>query len=105
MTAGAAGGPALTLYGRAWCHLCDEMRDAVAPLVAEYCAVLTEIDVDGDPALDARFGERVPVLLLGDAELCHYRCDEARVRAALAAWEWPVSKGVRLKARGGKGVA
>jgi len=33
-----------------------------------------EIDVDADPALEARFGERVPVLTdLGGNELCHYR--------------------------------
>jgi len=38
--------------------------------------VFEEIDVDSDPALEARFGERVPVLT--DArgnELCHYRLD------------------------------
>jgi thioredoxin reductase (NADPH) len=41
-----------------------------------------EIDVDTDPALEARWGERVPVLLGGARELCHYRVD----RAALSAW-------------------
>ena len=35
-----------------------------------------EIDVDADPALEARFGERVPVLTDADGnELCHYRLD------------------------------
>ena len=33
-----------------------------------------EIDVDSDPALEARFGERVPVLTDAQGnELCHYR--------------------------------
>ena len=33
-----------------------------------------EIDVDADPALEARFGERVPVLTdAAGRELCHYR--------------------------------
>jgi hypothetical protein len=33
-----------------------------------------EIDVDADPALEARFGERVPVLTDREGnELCHYR--------------------------------
>ncbi len=33
-----------------------------------------QIDVDADPALEERFGERVPVLTdAGGRELCHYR--------------------------------
>jgi hypothetical protein len=35
-----------------------------------------EIDVDADPALEQRFGERVPVLTDAQGnELCHYRLD------------------------------
>ena len=30
------------------------------------------IDVDADAALEARWGDKVPVLLDGDDELCHY---------------------------------
>jgi len=41
------------------------------------------IDVDADPALEARFNELVPVLYgeLDQPELCHYFLDEAAVRA------------------------
>jgi Glutaredoxin-like domain (DUF836) len=76
----AARPPSLTLLVRAYCHLCDEMRDAVRPLVAKAGLALDEIDVDTDPALEALWGDRVPVLLDGERELCHYRLD----RAALA---------------------
>ena len=72
----------LTLLVRAYCHLCDEMRAAVTPLAAAAGVTLDEIDVDRDPALDARWGTSVPVLLAGERELCHYRLD----RAALAAY-------------------
>lgn len=35
-----------------------------------------EIDVDAEPGLEARFGERVPVLTDRDGnELCHYRLE------------------------------
>ena len=48
---------------------------------------VVELDVDADAELEARYGERVPVLLLGalpDAvELCHFRFDRARVERAL----------------------
>lgn len=44
-----------------------------------------EIDVDADPALESRYGDRVPVLTdVTDAEICHYHLDEAALRARLA---------------------
>lgn len=75
----------LTLYGRAWCHLCDDMLAALEPLLAEFGAQVEVIDIDADPALEARFNEWVPVLVCDGVELCHYRLDEARVRATLVA--------------------
>lgn len=44
-----------------------------------------EFDVDADEALEARYGERVPVLTdAAGAEICHYRLDEAALQARLA---------------------
>jgi hypothetical protein len=78
----------LTLLSRAYCHLCDEMRDAVASIAIRHRVAVVEVDVDGEPALDATFGERVPVLLLGapmdGIELCHFHLDADAVEAALA---------------------
>jgi thioredoxin reductase (NADPH) len=78
----------LTLLSRAYCHLCDEMLDAVSPLAALRGAVVVVVDVDADPALEREFGDRVPILFAGDpaggAELCHFRLDLTRVEAALA---------------------
>ncbi len=80
--------PVLTILSRAYCHLCDEMRDALLPLAHRHGATVAEIDVDAHPALEEQFGERVPVLLLGSpadgVELCHYRLDADAVVAALA---------------------
>jgi thiol-disulfide isomerase/thioredoxin len=77
----------LTLLSRAYCHLCDDMAAALAPLAASLGVPVTVVDVDADPALEARFGERVPVLILGVAddgvELCHYRLDAEAVRRAV----------------------
>jgi thiol-disulfide isomerase/thioredoxin len=77
---------ALTLYGRAWCHLCDDMCASLEPLAAEFGMAVVAVDIDSDPLLASRYDELVPVLVLGDTELCHYRLDAARVRAALAEW-------------------
>jgi thioredoxin reductase (NADPH) len=77
----------LTFLTRAYCHLCDTMRDALMPLAAAHGAKVRELDVDADPALEAAYGELVPVVLLGDVDdgqvLCHYHLDRARVVAAL----------------------
>jgi thiol-disulfide isomerase/thioredoxin len=79
--------PTLTLLTRAYCHLCDEMREALAPLAAAHGATVVERDVDADPALEARYGDLVPVLLLGapgdGREVCHYRLDRDATEAAL----------------------
>lgn len=74
----------LTLVSRSWCHLCHDMEVALAPLAAECGAVVSVLDVDADPALEARYDELVPVLLHGETELCHYFLDEAKVREYLA---------------------
>ena len=78
----------LTFLTRAYCHLCDTMRDALLPLALAHGAKVLELDVDADPALEAAYGERVPVLLHGDVDdgvvLCHYHLDRARVIAALS---------------------
>ena len=63
------------------------MRAALAPLAAQARATVVEIDIDSDPSLETKFGERVPVLLQGGIdgrELCHYVLDANSVRAALA---------------------
>jgi len=81
------------MLARAWCHLCDEMLEALAPLAARHDVTVTVIDVD-DPvhaALDTNWGDKVPVLFAGEPylgnELCHYRLDVARVTAALESAE------------------
>ena len=42
------------------------------------------LDADADPRLEALYGERVPVLLHGETELCHYFMDAGKVRDYLS---------------------
>lgn len=74
----------LTLMSRGYCHLCHDMEVALAPLLAEFDARLTVLDVDADPALEAKYDELVPVLLHGETELCHYFLDAAKTREYLS---------------------
>lgn len=74
----------LTLISRSYCHLCHDMEVALAPLLAEFGAVLKVVDVDADPLLEAWYDELVPVLLHADTELCHYFLDVPKTREYLA---------------------
>ena len=73
----------LTLYGRSYCHLCDEMLAALATLRGEFGFAVDVVDVDSDAALEQRFGTLVPVLMHAGTELCHYHLDAGKVRAYL----------------------
>ncbi len=72
---GSQGGVALTLYSRSWCHLCDDMLAGLRALQSREPFDLAVIDVDSDPALAQRYGERVPALIHGESELCHHHLD------------------------------
>jgi thiol-disulfide isomerase/thioredoxin len=73
----------LLLYARSYCHLCDDMAAALAPLAAERGYAIEVVDVDASAELEARYGERVPVLVHDGVELCHYFLDAALVRDRL----------------------
>lgn len=74
----------LTLYGRRYCHLCDEMYAALAPLRREFGFAVEVIDIDSDPDLEQRFDALVPVLMHAEIELCHYFLEAGKVRDYLA---------------------
>ncbi len=75
----------LTLYGRTYCHLCEDMARALERLQVELGFRFEVRDVDADAALERRYGERVPVLVDAQGqEVCHYFLDESALRTRLA---------------------
>lgn len=85
--------PVLTLYWREYCHLCHDMLAQLLALREELGGEslfsVDILDVDADPALEARYDELVPVLTAGagsgaERELCHYFLNPDAVRAYLA---------------------
>ncbi len=74
----------LTLYHRSGCHLCSDMRSELLEFQSELDFRLHEIDIDLDRDLRTRFGFLIPVLCLGEQEICHYHLDPTALRAALA---------------------
>lgn len=73
----------LVLYQRDDCHLCDL---ALAVLAQARAPAFTSVFIDGDDALEARYGAQVPVLrdLRRGRELA-WPFDAARLSAWLAA--------------------
>ncbi len=76
-------GPAVTLYTRAGCHLCEEAKIAIAPLLHEFGATLREIGIDGDSTLEQRFGCDVPVIYIGRKKAAKHRVSLEQFRRQL----------------------
>jgi len=80
----AASGPRdVTLYTRPGCHLCDQAKSAIAPLLREFGAVLREVNIDADPALKERYGWDVPVIFIGQRKAAKHRVDLEQFRRQL----------------------
>ena len=76
---------AVTIYSRQGCHLCDQMKAVVERVGQSMAIAIEEIDVSTDPALEARYGGEIPVLLVGGTKAAKYRVTEAELRRILSA--------------------
>jgi glutaredoxin len=80
---GAPGPRDVTLYTRPGCHLCEEAKAAIAPLLREFGASLREVNIDEDPDLKERYGWDVPVIFIGVHKAAKHRVDLAQFRRRL----------------------
>ncbi len=76
--------PKLTVLSREYCHLCEELITALKQFQGRYSFDIEIVDVDQRPELEERWGDKGPVLLDGDREICHYFLDAEAVDARLA---------------------
>ena len=80
----AACGPRdVTLYTRPACHLCEEAKAAIAPLLREFGAALHEVNIDEDSLLKDRYGWDVPVIFIGQRKAAKHRVDLGQFRRQL----------------------
>ena len=66
----------LTLYAKPGCHLSHDAREVVKRALLGRDVALEEVDITLDPALFARYGERIPVLELDGEILFEFVVDE-----------------------------
>ncbi|ALG66679.1 glutaredoxin family protein [Beggiatoa leptomitoformis] len=71
----------LTVYTRAGCHLCTDMQRELVVLQQRYPFTIELIDIDNDVTLKQRYNTRVPVLAVGETELCYYFLEEESLEA------------------------
>jgi glutaredoxin len=74
----------LTLYVRRDCHLCADMHRELLALETRRTVSVTLVDIDADADLVLRYGHKVPVLVAGGEEICHYFLDEQQLDAYLS---------------------
>ena len=70
----------LVVYIRHGCHLCTDMVHELELLKTELGYDYTLCDVDTDAALVEKYGDRVPVLVGDDTEVCWFFLDRDRLR-------------------------
>jgi len=70
----------ITLYSKAGCHLCDQVRDYLEDLAADYTVELQEIDIRRDLALFERYRYRIPVVAVDGVERLEGRIEWSDVR-------------------------
>ena len=73
----------VTMYMREGCHLCEEAKAAMTPVLTALGARLQEVDIDDDPVLRDRYTNDVPVIFIGPHFFAQHRLDAARLRRHL----------------------
>ena len=75
----------VVLYYAEGCHLCERAREVVASVRTEIPFELDEVDIGGDPLLESRYREWLPVVEIDDERAFVYYVDPDAFRRKVAA--------------------
>jgi glutaredoxin len=73
----------LELYTRPGCHLGNDLRAICERLAGEIVFEFTEVNIETDPALQARFEREIPVLFVDGRRVVRFRTSERELRRIL----------------------
>ena len=73
----------LELYTRPGCHLGNDLRAICERLAEEIAFDLTEVNIETDPVLRARYEREVPVLFVDGRLVVRFRTSERELRRIL----------------------
>ncbi len=84
----------ITIISRHDCHLCKVVSRVAEELQQELSFDLETVNVDGDESLTARYGHRVPVVLIDGKEALSGKVTGGLLREAIknARWRNPISR-------------
>jgi hypothetical protein len=71
------------MYSRRRCGLCDEAREVMAAAGRAVPFEFDEVYIDGDDALELRYGLRIPVIEVDGVEAFELTVDAARLEELL----------------------
>ncbi|HYX77452.1 MAG TPA: glutaredoxin family protein [Gaiellaceae bacterium] len=81
--------PHVVVYHAGGCHLCERALAQLRALQVELGFEFDEVAIDGDPELEARYREWLPVVELDGERLFTYHVHEDALRRRLAAQSRP----------------
>jgi len=73
----------ITLYTRGDCCLCEEMKEVVRRVAAEFSLRVSETDIDISDDLRRLYGSEVPVLFINGRKAFKYRVTEEELKKRL----------------------
>jgi len=84
----------VTILSRPGCHLCEVVAKVAHRLQSDMPFNLSQVNIDEDAALSARYGSRIPVVLIDHVERLSGRVMERDLRQAIkrARWRRPISR-------------
>jgi glutaredoxin len=77
--------PRVVIYRAAGCHLCERAGAQLEELREELGFELDEVWIEGDPELEARYRELIPVVEIDGERVCTYYVQPEPFRRKLAA--------------------
>jgi glutaredoxin len=85
--------PRVAVYHAEGCHLCERALAQVREFRAELGFELEEIDIGGDPELESKYRELIPVVEVDGRRAFTYYVHEEAFRRRLAAAQSPSKDG------------
>ena len=73
----------ITVYSRPGCHLCEEAKAVMAPLLKEFAATVREVNIDRDNELAERYSWDIPVIFIGGHKAAKHRVEPRQFRRQL----------------------
>ena len=77
--------PRVVLYAAQGCHLCERANAQLAALRDELGFEFDHVAIDGDPELEVRYRELIPVVEIDGERVCTYYVQPEPFRRKLAA--------------------